>query len=151
MIVPAPWLTKQARMPFEAMPSKPFLSYFTVFFCSCSKEAYLVSFVIPFVNLFNNSVKTFSCCHALWLFIGDILAYCPIDIDKEIFTFGNTDEIVIPRSSVASTKSAILNGYMIRSLNKSNSLVMMMDGGGATTLHQNLSSALSRGYAGYVN
>ena len=82
VVVASTGLAHQERMVPESLLIEPRLGYLPVEFCPGCEEAYPMTGVIPRVDRPNRVWECFGGDHSLRLFIGDVLAHGPVDIDQ---------------------------------------------------------------------
>ena len=82
VVVASTGLAHQKRMVPESLLIEPRLGYLPVEFCPGCEEAYPMTGIIPRVDRPNRIWECFGGDHSLRLFIGDVLAYGPVDIDQ---------------------------------------------------------------------
>lgn len=82
VVVASTGLAHQEGMVPESFLIEPRLGYLPVVFCPSCEEAYPMTGVIPRVDRPNRVWECFGGDHSLRLFIGDVLAYGPVDIDQ---------------------------------------------------------------------
>lgn len=85
VVVAAAGFAHHHAVVLEAVLVEPRFGYFAVCFGARCKEKDDVAFIVPFVQNFEGIGKRFDQCHALRLFVRDILCDGAIDVDKVVF------------------------------------------------------------------